>query len=229
MFVDYHSHILPRMDDGAKDAETSLKMIEMLKGQGVGTIVSTSHFYAHRESVTTFIERRKKRFEELMSHKPAIENIILGAEVAIERDLSEKRNFEKLIIEGTNFVLLELPYMPYSPWMKEEIMNIQAEYNVTPIIAHLNRCAEYYTKSQIADILDISDTIIQFNNEIFSSRKQTAFAIQLIKSGCPIVFGSDTHNTEERKPNFDMFEKVMKKKLRRDFDGFVEEYCSYIR
>ncbi len=229
MFVDYHSHILPRMDDGAKDAETSLKMIEMLKGQGVGAIVSTSHFYAHRESVSSFIERRKKCFEELMSHKPVIENIILGAEVAVERDLCEKRNFESLIIEGTDLVLLELPYMPYSPWMKEEIMNIQAEYNVTPIIAHLNRYAEYYTQSQIEDILDISDTIIQFNNEIFSSRKQTAFALKLIKNGCPVVFGSDTHNIGERKPNFDMFDKVMKKKLKRDFDSFVDEYCSYIR
>lgn len=229
MYTDYHSHILPRMDDGAKDLETSLKMIDMLKAQGVDTVVSTSHFYAHRESVTSFVERRKKRFDELMAAAPAVDRIILGAEVAIERGLSEKRNFEKLIIEGTDFVLLELPYMPYSPWMREEIINIQIEYGVTPILAHINRYTEFYAKSQLEEVLDLSGAIIQLNNEVFSSRKDTAFALKLIKGGYPVVFGSDTHNLDKRKPNFDSFEKVMKKKLKKGFDEFVEKYCSYIK
>ena len=59
--TEYHCHILPGIDDGAKDVETSLKMIEMMKEQGVDRIVATSHFYAHREkSVAEFI---KKRYE----------------------------------------------------------------------------------------------------------------------------------------------------------------------
>ena len=55
--TEYHCHILPGIDDGAKDVETSLAMIEMMKAQGVERIVATSHFYAHREkSVAEFLK-----------------------------------------------------------------------------------------------------------------------------------------------------------------------------
>ena len=58
MLTDHHCHILPNIDDGSDSVDTSLQMIKMMKEQGVDRIVSTSHFYAHREkSVDSFIER----------------------------------------------------------------------------------------------------------------------------------------------------------------------------
>ena len=51
--TEYHCHILPGIDDGAKDVETSLEMIETMKSQGVDRIIATPHFYAHREKSIT--------------------------------------------------------------------------------------------------------------------------------------------------------------------------------
>ena len=66
MLTDYHCHILPGIDDGAENTETSLKMIEMMKEQGVERIVSTSHFYPHREkSVADFIAKRQAAFNKI--------------------------------------------------------------------------------------------------------------------------------------------------------------------
>lgn len=229
MYTDYHSHILPMMDDGAKNVETSVKMIKMLKEQGVDTIVSTSHFYSHRESTENFLARRKKSFESLAEAKPAVENIILGAEVAIEMGISEKKGLEKLKIGDSKYILLELPYTPYSDWMAEEITNIQFAFGFTPIIAHINRYTETYSQSQMNTILGLSGVVFQINNEAFKSWGSTRFVMNLIKQDYPLIFGSDTHNTDSRRPNFDVFEKVMKKKLKKNFEGFVEKYCSLLK
>ncbi|MBR2086968.1 MAG: capsular polysaccharide biosynthesis protein, partial [Oscillospiraceae bacterium] len=60
MLTEYHCHILPGIDDGSDSAETSLKMVEQMKQQGVERIVATPHFYAHREkSVANFLAKRQ--------------------------------------------------------------------------------------------------------------------------------------------------------------------------
>ena len=49
MLTDYHCHILPGIDDGAQDIDTSLGMIEIMREQGVERLIATPHFYAHEE------------------------------------------------------------------------------------------------------------------------------------------------------------------------------------
>ena len=49
--IDFHSHILPGIDDGSKNTQMSLAMIEEEKKQGVHTIVATPHFYADEDSL----------------------------------------------------------------------------------------------------------------------------------------------------------------------------------
>ena len=44
--IDFHSHILPGMDDGSKSTQESLEMLDMLRAQGVDTVAATPHFYA---------------------------------------------------------------------------------------------------------------------------------------------------------------------------------------
>ena len=52
--IDFHSHILPCMDDGADSIETSLAMLRESKRQGVDLICSTSHFYADEDGSAVF-------------------------------------------------------------------------------------------------------------------------------------------------------------------------------
>ena len=54
--IDFHSHILPGIDDGSKNTQMSLAMIEEEKKQGVHTIVATPHFYADEDSVERFLK-----------------------------------------------------------------------------------------------------------------------------------------------------------------------------
>ena len=53
MITDYHTHVLPGIDDGSKDAETSLEMLIQLKEQGIERVIATPHFYFNSLSIIT--------------------------------------------------------------------------------------------------------------------------------------------------------------------------------
>ncbi len=210
MLTDHHCHILPNIDDGSDSVDTSLQMIKMMKEQGVDRIVSTSHFYAHREkSVDSFIEKRQRAYEELVKADPSNSGIILGAEVAVEHGISKLEGIDKLCITGTKYILLEFQYAKFSHWMLEEVNDIACEYGLTPILAHIHRYLEYYSKSELEEVLR-TDAVLQFNNEAFESFKEKRFVKSLIKDGYPYIFGSDSHNLSSRKPNWDLLQKKAK-------------------
>ncbi len=207
ILTDYHCHVLPEIDDGSDSLETSLSMIEKMKSQGVGRIFATPHFYSHREkSIEEYIEKRSQSYEKLISAEPAIEDIRLGAEIAVEHGISGLDGLDRLVFQGTDLIMLELPYSSYARWISEEIYNVSCRYGLKVILAHIHRYMNYYTKSQMSEILDMN-VIFQVNNEAFSSFRERRFVKKLIKDGYPVVFGSDSHNMTSRPPNWDIFMK----------------------
>jgi protein-tyrosine phosphatase len=221
--TEYHCHILPGIDDGAKDVETSLAMIEMMKEQGVERIVATSHFYAHREkSVAEFLKKRQAAFEKIRD-KSVIKDIRLGAEVAVENGISELPDIEKLAVEGTRMILLELPYSAYAKWMSEEIYNIGAEFDLKVMLAHVHRYLEYYSKEEMAELLS-TKAVMQINNEAFTGWSERKLVKRIIADEKRFAFGSDAHNTGDRKPNWDLLKKKVKPDIIGLSDKILERY-----
>ncbi|WP_051536271.1 CpsB/CapC family capsule biosynthesis tyrosine phosphatase [Ruminococcus flavefaciens] len=203
MLTDYHCHILPGIDDGAYDVDTSLAMIETMKEQGVERIIATPHFYAHEErSLTEYLIRREIAYESIADFA-AVQNIMLGAEIAIEHGISKIHGIDRLAIEDTGNILLELPFRDLEDWMLEEIEAITSEYGLTVILAHVHRYPEYYSAENMERLLK-TDAVFQFNNEAFLVERDKALLKQLIDDKKRIVFGSDAHNMGARHPNWDM-------------------------
>ncbi len=202
--IDYHCHILPEIDDGSKSVEMSLEMIRIMKSQGVQKIVATPHFYAHREKdIAHFLAKRQAAYQKLVEADPSNGEILLGAEVAIEHGVSQLPGIEKLRMADSGYILLELPYGPFSPWLLEEIHDIEIESGLTPIIAHINRYLDYYTSSELDLVLQM-DVVFQFNIETFEERKTRRLLKTMIKGGYPYIFGSDAHNLTSRRPNWSL-------------------------
>ncbi len=63
--IDWHSHILPKMDDGSKNAEQSVEMLRIMRQQKVNGVFATPHFYADKESPESFLRRRQRSYDEL--------------------------------------------------------------------------------------------------------------------------------------------------------------------
>ena len=60
MVTDFHSHILPGVDDGSSSLEQSLQMLRMEAEQGIRHVVATPHFYARYDAPETFLEKRSR-------------------------------------------------------------------------------------------------------------------------------------------------------------------------
>ena len=211
MLTEHHCHILPQIDDGSNSVEMSLEMIKMMRSQGVERIIATPHFYAHRErnDIKAYLAKRQTAYDKIVQADNSNSDIMLGAEVAIEHGLHSIPDIDKLRLADTNYILLELPYAGFQRWYLDEITDISYEYGFTPIIAHIHRYLDYYSKSEYEEVLKL-DAIFQINNEAFGNFKEKRFVKKLIKEGYPYLFGSDAHNLTDRKPNWDLLQKKVK-------------------
>lgn len=199
MTTDYHCHVLPGIDDGAKTLEISQGMLAEMKRQGMQRIVLTPHFYPHREqSIENYLQRRADAFGKIADQDF---QFYLGAEIAIERGFSEIPGIEKLAISGTDLILLELPFSGFGRWILDEIHNLVCETKLHPILAHIHRYSGVYSKSELEEILNLN-VIFQVNAEAFDTFSGRAFVKKLYKRDVPVVFGSDAHNLQDRAPDY---------------------------
>ncbi|MCL2014058.1 MAG: hypothetical protein FWG69_03625 [Oscillospiraceae bacterium] len=228
--VDFHTHVLPGMDDGAKNTDVSRKMLHLSNQCGIMKVAATPHYYACVESVENFIIRRKVSENALAEHMEAfgetgLIGIIPGAEVRLEKELSGK-DLSPLCLKGTNLLLLELPYRSYSPWMSEEIWNIISSCGVVPVLAHIDRYLGFYKKSDFSEIFSISDFIYQTDTDAFRKKASLKFTFGLAEKGFRIVVGSDCHDTKYRPPNFDEADRLLQKnKSNRELFRYIQD-CS---
>ena len=79
LVIDFHSHILPGIDDGSRNVEKSLGMLQISASQGVDIIAATSHFYATEDRISSFLDRRQNAFEELKQCLTEKDELGLGA------------------------------------------------------------------------------------------------------------------------------------------------------
>ena len=99
MITDFHSHIMPSFDDGAKDVEMSIEMLVKSLDQGVDTVISTSHCYpTSGRDIDKFIDGRRAAYAGLMEAVSErgirIPELVAGAEVHFSCDLTRLRGIE---------------------------------------------------------------------------------------------------------------------------------------
>jgi len=229
--IDFHSHILPGIDDGSDSTETSLKMLETSKKQGVSTIVSTSHYYNFRESTSKFISRRDevlyKLERHIKEHDLDLPDIVAAAEVRLFPELRFDENLDKLCIEGTKNILIEMPYTTWSGWMYNEIYAL-VTMGYRPIMAHVERFLGPVKEKEILTKLLSMDVYVQCNADSFDDRKMRGFIKKLVKLNKLTVLGSDCHNLGSRISHFDDACSYIEKKYGNEYLKVLMENADYL-
>lgn len=204
--TDFHSHILPGMDDGAKDVQESVKMLERLLEQGVDKVLATSHYYEYREDVPSFLERRESALFKLESyikeHDIYLPEFIPASEVRLWHGMSRDENLGKLAIGESKYILLEMPYDQWTDWMFAEVYSV-ASRGFIPIMAHLERYVDLIPEKVIIEKLLSLGVYVQCNAESFESRKARRFMKKLLKYKRLTVLGTDCHNLDDRPPEIE--------------------------
>lgn len=222
--IDFHSHILPGIDDGAKTVEESINMLKSSYEKGVRISVLTPHFYPKgAETLKPFLEKRQEAYELLKNAcegEADIPEIRLGCEVNIKTDISEYEGIEELCIAGTDYILLEIPHdEDWNEDLCDRIYNVKIK-GLTPIVAHIDRYLPI-PKKALRNLAEV-EALYQVNADAFlhfGIKKEIA---KLFEQGFVHLLGSDMHNLESRPNNMDKAIKELK-------SHFSDEHIRYLK
>lgn len=211
--IDFHSHVLPGMDDGCKSVEEALEILEIMKKNGTETLALTPHFKYGKNSVEFFLHKRQKSYDKLIeainTSGAEVPKLILGAEVKYFDSIADAHMLEALCYEKSRFILIEMPFAKWNRDMLSELNNISVKKGIIPVIAHINRYTQYGNK--LSDIADLRIPM-QINAEVFQSFFSKRKWIKEIENYKSVVFGSDCHNNELRPPNLHIAEAEILRK-----------------
>lgn len=202
--VDFHSHILPGIDDGSRSVEESVRMLQMEAAQGIRHVVATPHFYARHDNLDRFLQRREKAERSLraaMGPGSDLPAMSVGAEVHYFPGISESNAISALTVDGGTHILVEMPQSPWTESMYRELERLYTGQGLTPIIAHVERYFGRFRTYGIPKRLAELPVLVQANAEFFTNKKTAAMAIRMLEKEQIHLLGSDCHNTQIRKPN----------------------------
>lgn len=217
-YLDIHSHILPDIDDGAKDIETSLALLKMLKEQGVTHVIATPHFYPDTDSAEDFAERSEKAYSQLKKAACGMDlpQVFLGCELHYFGGISKSKSITQFAIRGTKYILLELQYgTPITKTVLQDITDIYENTGLTPILAHVERYAKLHGYKKLLKLISEGTALAQVNAESLLSRDYGKSAEKLIKGGYISFLASDAHSIHRRPPYIDKALKTIEEKLGR--------------
>ena len=217
--VDFHSHFLPGMDDGAAAPEESIRMLEESARQGVEIIFATPHFYADEESPDSFLERREAACRKLLVSlaerdlaQIQIPEIFLGAEIYYFPGIATCDEIIPLALENTGLLLVEPPFIPFSNSMLDEVESIRKNLGLDPVIAHLDRYCRMFRDNTLFEKLAERDILVQVNASFFLHPDSSELALKMLEREMFQMLGSDCHNLTGRAPNMGFAAEIIKRK-----------------
>lgn len=221
--IDFHSHILPKMDDGSKSVEESCELLQRLSLQGVTKVIATPHFYADNESVSEFLARRKVSYEALSSKiTKDMPQILLGAEVKYYQGISRLENLKDLRIEGSDLLLLEMPMCEWTEYTLRDVFDI-TDGDLTVVLAHIDRYMPFQS-SKLWERLVQSNLLMQVNADFFNNFLTRRRALKMLKNQTVQLIGSDCHNLTTRSPRIGEAFAIIQKRFGEDFVQYINDY-----
>lgn len=158
--ADMHSHLLPGIDDGSPDSETSLRLIRGLQGLGYSRLVTTPHimwdlYRNDRETIDA-------AHQQLQQAQPSVP-LRFAAEYFLDDHFDELLNSNvPLLTIKDNWVLVEFSFVTAPMNYKEKIFNLQIK-GYRPVLAHPERYSYFQHQKETFDELHTAGCLFQLN------------------------------------------------------------------
>jgi protein-tyrosine phosphatase len=202
--IDIHTHILPGVDDGAKDLPSALAMVEEAVHDGITALVATPHVL-HKISPEWEV-RCLQVFDQLkneVAQRGWPIELFLGSEIYLQNNLLEYSSSPLFTIgRSQKYVLVELPGIEVHQFTDTMVFNLRIK-GYQPILAHPERNASIIGQiDRVADLVE-RGLLMQMNaGSIVGQfgREVQAFSRNLLKSGLVHFVASDAHDPVTRRP-----------------------------
>ena len=206
--IDFHSHILPNIDDGSRNYEETINILKEANEAGFEKVISTSHYMEDCYEVS-----EQAREELINKIKLETNNLQLytGSEIYITEDIVELiKNKKASTINNSKYLLFELP-MNSKPLYVEDIVYRLIQNGYQPIIAHPERYS--YVQDDFDYALDLLDMGVLFQSNYGSliglyGDKAKKTLKKMLKQDLVHFLGSDVHRAGQIYPEIP---KILKK------------------
>jgi len=197
-FVDIHSHLLPGIDDGAKDLEDSIALISKMSSYGIKNFITTPHVLGdvYPNSSKLILEKLSEVKDELKKRQMLDINIKASAEYMLDEQFCKLLENDDILVLKDNLILVEMSYFN-APYNLYEIIFDILNKGYKPILAHPERYNFYHDDFQNYYKLKKAGCLFQLN--LLSLTEQYGKGVQktaekLVKENLYDFVGTDTHH-----------------------------------
>ena len=198
-FVDIHSHILPGIDDGAKNTEESINLLNSMYELGFSKVICTPHTYPGLYDNTN--DSIKNSFSNLIEKAKINLELDYASEYMIDESIFEKVEKNSILCIKEKYVLIEMSFLYEHPKIFDVIYKLRLN-NYIPILAHPERYIYYENSFEKFVKLKKLDCRFQLNLLSLTGyygNSSLRISEKLIKNNLIDFFGSDIHNLNQIK------------------------------
>lgn len=216
MIYDVHCHIIPGVDDGSRNEDTTARMLDIAAKEGIDVIVATPHFSCADDEMAT--EERKIRFRKVQGLWKTYgedKELYLGNELFYSGEIVDALSQGRaLTINETRYVLVEFPIYAEFPYIQKAIQRLRYAGYI-PVIAHAERYVHIQKRKLMQELIE-AGAYLQVNTSTILGRHgflTKRFVMGLMKNGMIQFVGTDAHGARERRPIMRECRELMEKKL----------------
>ena len=203
MIIDTHCHILPGVDDGAKNADETRRMLRMAFKDGIDEIIATPHFNCDMDA--SVLEKRMGAYLRTCKYAKEMNptaRIYLGNELYYSEGVVDALDRgDALTLNQTKYVLVEFPVYSEFRYIRQAVQNLQyAGY--LPVIAHIERYQGMKKEEQVAELAGMG-ACMQVNVSSVMGKAGWStrwYLLKLMRHGLIHVLGTDAHGATHRRP-----------------------------
>ncbi len=203
--IDIHCHILPGLDDGARDLDESVEFCRIALEDGIRTIVATPHMFdglysVARNDIFKAIDRLRRRLE-----KEGIDlEIVPGAETHVAFDLPNRIERKEIVTlaDGGRYILLELPPEIVPMGLNDLLFRLRLS-GFTAILAHPERNYAIQSNPEILDKIVEAGHLSQLTADSITGgfgEQAEQCSQKLLRAGLCHMVASDAHSIPNRPP-----------------------------
>ena len=199
--TDVHSHLVPAVDDGARDLDEALAAVDRLAAAGVRSILATPHIDASviiRHEVFSRVQRRveiawnavvergRERHPEVSFH--------LGREIMLDTSMPDLDD-PRVRLSGSRYVLVEYPRLNIPPGSADVLDRITAR-GLVPVVAHVERYFYHGTEEEVLGEWRSAGAAFQVNGASLVGKygpPARMLAWELLARGWVALLASDYH------------------------------------
>lgn len=203
-YIDIHSHILPGVDDGAKDIETSMQMLRMAAKDGISEIIITPHNKpGHHNSHFSRAAQNTEKLRICLAQENIDIKLYIGNELYYRSELlREIEDGQAYTLAGSRYALVEFNPLDDYEYIRNS-MNTVLMGGYYPILAHVERYHNVCTKKfGVADLVEMGCYMQVNAGSImgkfgFGTKQCTR---KLLKQRQIHFVATDAHDTVKRTP-----------------------------